>query len=133
MAAHVNIPSQHIFGEVSFLVDTGADTTVLMPVDADRLGVQFGQLTTTTTSTGMGGESEDFVEPAYLVFREEGGEVLHVYDIDLVIAKRRQEILILPSLLGRDVIARWKFLMDATNKVISAEVVSSDDQLNANA
>jgi predicted aspartyl protease len=129
VAAHVNIPSQRVFGEVSLLVDTGADSTVLMPVDADRLGVQYGRLTNTTTSTGMGGESEDFLEQAQLVFRDDA-DVLHIYDIALVIAKRRSDILILPSLLGRDVISRWRLLVDKSANLLTAEIVSSDDQMH---
>lgn len=118
VAAHVNVSSQRIFGEVSFLVDTGADSTVLMPVDADRLGVQYGRLSETTTSTGMGGHSEDFLEQAQLVFRDDG-DVLHIYDIALVIARRRPDILILPSLLGRDVVSRWRLLMDKSGESIN--------------
>jgi hypothetical protein len=110
MAAHVNIQSQRIFGEVSFLVDTGADSTVLMPVDAGRLGVEYGRLSETTKSTGMGGESEDFVEQAQLVFRDDS-DVLYVYDVALVIARPRPKIDILPSLLGRDVIDRWRLIV----------------------
>ena len=70
MAAHVHIQSQGIFGEVSFLLDTGADTSVLMPADAIRLAVNYSALFNITESTGMGGVSEDFVEPASIVFRD---------------------------------------------------------------
>lgn len=87
MAAHVSIASQKAFGEVSFLVDTGADTTVLMPVDADRLGLDLSRLSDVTESTGIGGVSTDFVEPAQLVFSD--GGILHVYDVDLVIVRVR--------------------------------------------
>jgi hypothetical protein len=127
MAAVVHIPSQGLYGEVSFLVDTGADTSVLMPVDAERLGVRYGQLAQTTRTTGMGGESEDFVEPASLVFREDN-DLLHVYDIALVIARQRSELLILPSLLGRDVISRWKLTMDQSSSFLGAVIVTSDDR-----
>ena len=43
--AYISLPDLALAGPVSFLVDTGADQTMLMPVDATRLGVDHAQLT----------------------------------------------------------------------------------------
>jgi predicted aspartyl protease len=126
MAAHVFVPSQNVYGPVSFLVDTGADATVLMPVDIQRLGIDYGRLGMTTRSTGIGGESEDFVESAVVVFAD---EMLHLYNINLTIMKDRPELIEAPSLLGRDVINRWRMVLDHASDLFTAEIISSDDQL----
>ena len=43
--AFLSIPSMGINGAVSFLIDTGADSTVLMQADATRLQLDYSQLT----------------------------------------------------------------------------------------
>ena len=48
MEAYVSFPRSGLRGSVSFLVDTGADASVLMPADARKLGVVLRRLTNPT-------------------------------------------------------------------------------------
>ena len=122
-AGHVSVPSLGIAGNVSFPLDTGSDATVLMPTDALRLGVLYTKLHTTTQSYGVGGISQDFREPA--TFAISDGD-LHFYKISLVIMEARPELKDAPSLLGRDIISRWKITLDHSNGIAMADIVSSD-------
>ena len=51
------LPRLNVQGEVSFLMDTGADSSVLMPGDAGRLSVPFDQLRGSRECEGVGGAS----------------------------------------------------------------------------
>lgn len=119
------IPRLRIIGDISFIFDTGADMTVLMPLDADRLGVNYGDLSNTVDTTGIGGISTDFVEPSLIVFTDPGVS-LHMYSIDLYISTPSPDIATIPSLLGRNVLDHWTVLYDKPNGRLSAEVVYAD-------
>ena len=54
---------------------------------------------------GSGGKSEHFTESAYLVFVDD--EALYGYAIELHFCKPADELMTIPSLLGRDIIDRW--------------------------
>ena len=94
---HLSIPSLSIEGSVSFLIDTGADCTVLMQLDQVRLGVDLSKLSETRESTGIGGVVRDFVVPAAIFFST--GQDVHAYSIELRIARPREELRTTPSLL----------------------------------
>src|SRR2546427_11984597 len=55
--ANVTIPSLGLVGIVHFLVDTGADSTLLAPRDALALGLELRGLPQATPSTGVGGRT----------------------------------------------------------------------------
>ena len=52
---HVTIKSLGIDGVVPFLVDTGADTSLLMPIDSLPLKIPFEKLTNERDAYGLGG------------------------------------------------------------------------------
>lgn len=93
-------------GNVSFIFDTGADISLLMPLDEQRMGIDYGRFENEETSLGIGGVSENFIESAYLVFVDDGA--LYGYEIELRICKPAEELMTIPSLLGRDIIDRKK-------------------------
>ncbi|WP_161140338.1 retroviral-like aspartic protease family protein [Propylenella binzhouense] len=126
MTAHIMVPSLGIRGSVSFLLDTGADQTVLMPTDAIRLGVDTSKLTTPATTYGVGGRSDDFQEKALILFSD---GVLHVYEVDLILMQSRPALVNAPSLLGRNIINRWRVTFDYPGNIVAAEIVSSDRQI----
>ena len=53
--------------DVSFLVDTGADRTMLMPDDGRASGLNYSQLTGNETIGGVGGPLSCFEEDAIVV------------------------------------------------------------------
>ena len=119
------IPRLDIFGDVSFIVDTGADKTVLMPLDCNRLKLDYSTLITPTQTVGIGGLSMDFCEPAILAFVDDGLG-LCVYEEIINIATPHQDIDHIPSLLGRDIIDNWRLSYDKSNSHLSAEPFNAD-------
>ena len=55
---------------VSFLVDTGADGTVMMPIDTRKLGIDYGLLRDPRAPEGIGGTAPAFREQAVLSFSD---------------------------------------------------------------
>jgi len=114
--------------DVSFLADTGADRTLIMPSDFFRFGITLAQLTRKTSMNGVGGQGDGFLEEALVTFSEPGAG-LHVYQMDLVIAAPNQAIMQCPSLLGRDIMNRWCLTVDGPRQTVSAKIASSDNFL----
>jgi hypothetical protein len=112
---------------ISFLVDTGADRTVIMPDDGRLLlGLDYSKLTGVHPSVGIGGTVEHFSEEAVLVFTEPGVAV-HFYQVEVLISPLSPELSGVPSLLGRDILNNWK-MVDAPNQdtdQLTFEVVRS--------
>ena len=117
--ATVSIPSLDCRGNVSFLFDTGADATTLMPLDGMRLQIDYALLNFALTMSGVGGEANYSVVEATISFPS--GDTLYSYEIDLIICERDDELIRLPSLLGRDVIDRWRVIYDKPNSILVAE------------
>jgi len=81
----VAIPRLGARGYVTFLVDTGADSTSIHPRDAGRVGIPFHRLSDSEVSKGIGGGSLYFREVAIVSFVDEGMERL--YAVDLLIGE----------------------------------------------
>ena len=121
--AKVILPRLGIRGNVSFLFDTGADSSVLMPLDGQRLGIDPARLSATDTAIGIGGIQEHFIEPAIVIFANDSE--LFAYRMNMGIISPSPEIIDVPSLLGRDIIDRWRVTYDKTGNTLSVEVVSA--------
>jgi len=119
------LPNLNICGDISFLVDTGSDVTRLHPIDGIRLHIDYDQLSGDAESVGTSGVSHDFIEPAVVVFSEPK-RFLYVYNITLRIAPYDIEILDLPSLLGRNILDRWRMTYNPPKKSLLFKVVSAD-------
>jgi hypothetical protein len=108
--ASVHFPRLSIRGYVSFLVDTGANSSILMPADSKKLGVDFKVLRNQTTSHGIGGFSKGFEEDAVVAFSD--GRHVYGYDVNMEVSSPTADNRYLPSLLGRDVLNRWRIIID---------------------
>ena len=126
VSARVFIPRLGLAGNVSFIFDTGADSSVLMPADAITLGVDYDLLSDPSESSGIGGSASMYPEHAHLTFANANGDRLYSYDIPLLICDPTPDAMGMPSLLGRDVIDRWRVTYDKSLAELTAEVVSSD-------
>ena len=118
------IPRLGLRGDLSFMVDTGADETYLMPGDALVLGLDHSLLTATSRAVGVGGETVDFSEPAVLVFEDRRN--LYVYGFDLTIADLNPHLLGVPSLLGRNILDHWNMRYRPPTRYLRFEVVTAD-------
>jgi hypothetical protein len=117
MEARVSLPRLRLWGLVSFLVDTGADGTVLMPAESRALAIDFEALTNPTTSEGIGGPSPGFNESAVLSFFNR--RYVYSYLLELEISAPTARNHRYPSLLGRDVLERGPLVMDIAQKRIT--------------
>ncbi len=118
------IPRLEIYGDVRFLVDTGAGSTCLHPADSDNLDMPFGRLISPTRSYGIGGSSVYHRESAILSFMDD--EAIQSYRLQLHIAEPTAANARFPSLLGRDVLNRWRMDYDPAQSVLTFTVRSAD-------
>ncbi len=89
------------------------------------MGVDFTLLANQTESIGTAGVSFNFTERASVVFTDPG-RVMYVYHIDLEIAEPDPAIIALPSLLGREILDRWRMLYDPPSNRLLFTVRSAD-------
>jgi hypothetical protein len=120
---YLEIPHLSVRGNISFVLDTGSDCTVLMPLDANRLRLDYARLVGSPQdeSQGFNGRSVDFVVPASLIIREETA-FAHGYEIDLRVPEPKDGTDDIPSILGRDILDHWRFTIDRKSSVIEAIV-----------
>src|SRR5277367_5195431 len=117
LEAHIFFPSLGLRGLISFLVDTGADSTVLMPPDSGKLGVDFSSLITQTTCDGIGGSARCFSEKAMLSFADNRYVYSYIIAVDLLVPDRHNRRM--PSLLGRDLMNRWRSVFDPSKQLVT--------------
>lgn len=121
------IPRLQVSRPISFLLDTGADTTSLHPRDARGTGIPFAQLSNKRDSRGIGGSSSYFSEPAILSFSDDA--VARIYQVGLLIAEPSDTNEALPSLLGRNVINHWYMQYDFSEDRLEFTVRHADRTL----
>lgn len=120
----VLIPRLGLWADLSFVVDTGADMTLLMPSDAIALGVDFRSLVGSQFIVGIGGTTHSYAERAVLVFADR--RLLYVYDISVHFVAPSHQLADVPSLVGRDIIDRWRMTYEPSRQVLRFEVRSAD-------
>ena len=126
----LTLPRFGIVARMMFLVDTGADATYLHPRDSVRMGVPFDLLGSSVTSRGIGGRATYFPEPAILTFTDYAARQRYGYRISVNIAKPGDMGNRLPSLLGRDVIRRWRIDYDPMDNRLEFTVRDADFALS---
>ena len=118
------LPRLGIYGNVQFLLDTGAESTCIHPADSLKLDIPFGRLLSPSMSYGVGGSSLYHKEPAVLSFLDD--VVMQSYRIHLYIADPTTTNAVFPSLLCRDVLNRWRIDYDPANLSLECIVRSAD-------
>jgi hypothetical protein len=124
-SAVLSIPSLGIAGPISFLLDTGADCTVLMPTDAQRLGLNHSLLAKRAESYGVGGQSLDYDIEAIVSITDPGVKA-YAWFIDLRVMDPHPALEPAPSLLGRDIIQHWRLTYDRSASLLVADVKYAD-------
>lgn len=124
----VTLPRLRITAEIAFLVDTGADLSLLAPSDAFTIGVDYTLLVSYAQSFGSAGVAFSFTEPAVISFVD-SERALHTYDVDLAIAEPNVDIIHMPSILGRDILDRWRMIYDPKGAELTFSVHSADVSL----
>ena len=127
---YLRLPRFGIARDITFLVDTGADATCIHPRDGQPAGIPFDLLQGSTTSRGVGGQATYFREPAVLEFVDAEARKIHSCEVSVNIAKpgarASDPINIIYSLLGRDIIDRWRMVYDRTDNILEFTVRIAD-------
>ena len=120
------IPRVSADANISFCVDTGADSTVLMPADGITMNLDYNELTLgSRPSVGFGGITYPYEEEAVLIFIEPG-HAIHVYRISLIISQPEADLLGLPSVLGRDILNQWRMRYSPQTGNLTFDVLKAD-------
>lgn len=124
--AIVGFPRFKIRNKISFLVDTGADKSTISPSDALLLRVPYDKLNdqNVESALGVGGVSRVFKERSGLFFLD--SNAIFFYEMDIGIIENSEKTKALPSLLGRDILDRWKMSYCRPANVLTFEVLSAD-------
>lgn len=105
---------------VSFVVDTGADASLLSEADAEMMEIDYSALEQPRDIAGVGGFLGVHCESAILVF-DDGSSSLSIR-IDLGIAERGSSTAFqFPSLLGRDILDKARTVVDPTGCELSLD------------
>lgn len=108
-----------------FLVDTGADNSLLMPADAAQIGLDLALLDCLGNGcSGVGGEAHCLAEDTVLSFT--GTLRCFSYEIPLDYYPSGEGANGLPSILGRDVLDRWRMTYDPAARKLAFKVRSAD-------
>ena len=103
--ATIVLPRLGVEGDVTFLIDTGSDTTCLHPGDIEGLGIDYRELLPDylTPYGGIGGSLGYYQEPGVLFFELEDGRANYCPLVIYVCESTEDSGLRgIPSLLGRD-------------------------------
>jgi aspartyl protease len=101
----LSIPRLGLRGFVQFLIDTGADMTLIHPRDMSNLGIQPSRHfagSATASSGGIGGMAQQYLEPCDLFLQHDDGTWNQI-SILLRFAMPDRSNAQHPSLLGRDI------------------------------
>jgi len=120
--AHFQCPEQKLGGVISFLIDTGADITVIMPDDRQNICVPNRLLVDGYPPFigGIGGGlALRYLKSITLEFHDESGEQIVPFrlgQIAVACPKQRKPYKGVPSILGRD------FLSSCTINISSSSI-----------
>ena len=115
---------------VHFHIDTDASATTLLDKDTYYLGINTRKLKAERKIGGLGGLIDTFViEDTALFFRAENGEILKenlrllvgTHDLSKLSSEEKSLIMRMPSLLGRDIIYRYRLVCDKNQNEIYLE------------
>lgn len=115
--AHLISEAININETIEFLVDTGASRTTLLDKDATYLGIVYDKLRRYEQDmSGIGGCVDTYViDDALLLFGEHRMEIpvfVIRHPLDTINKEEGIRILRFPSILGRDVINKFRLIFD---------------------
>ena len=123
--AYFFLPRQNTHGLLSFMIDTGADSTTLSLIDVERLNLSYRKFRRASLIgvQGIAGEQSFYQEEALIIFREEDSTTYY-FPINVHIPKKgnlshdRELQRQLPSILGRDIINQCNLLINYQQGII---------------
>ncbi|MCD5384168.1 retroviral-like aspartic protease family protein, partial [candidate division WOR-3 bacterium] len=119
--AHISSSVFEIDENVAFLVDTGASKTVLLDKDALLLNIDYNELRKFNRNlSGIGGSVETYIiDDMVFCFKSDKGKIefnspifVLRHDLEKLSRDERVKILSIPSILGRDIIEKFRLIYD---------------------
>lgn len=129
VSAYLFFPRLDVYGSVEFLVDSGADSTMLRPARDLEIVIPYHQLRTDVygMATGLGGQQRCFIEQCMLSFRDEQSRYvwrfLNIFIADVATSVVMQES---PSLLGRDFLNFCDVHLNYAENLVSLDPLNVD-------
>ena len=123
VVATIIIKELGVESPIEFLVDTGAARTTILDRDAIILGIDYTKLRKHPEGTlGIGGMVETYIaENAELTFITENGKT-HKERLKTIYilkhTKPNNKILRIPSILGRDIINKYRLVLDRKREIV---------------
>ena len=131
----VAIPALSAIREITFLVDTGADTTTLNSEDMRGMGITAAQLDQEqrVLVRGVGGVTAYVREVAVVRLYDSTAAAWRSFStmLDIYAGEEEDEAAGFPSLLGRDVLNRCRCFMDASQDSVLLDPVLVDSASGA--
>lgn len=124
------LPRLKLSTNLSFLVDTGADVSALMPTDGIKMGINYQTLTNPKAIGGIGGSARCFQESAVLVFAEPNRNLIRLYSVTMMVSGVAPHLMKTPSIVGRDILDRWYMRYDPSKSSLKFTVRSADHTLS---
>jgi hypothetical protein len=124
LSANVMMTEARRTAKVNFLLDCGADATCIMPADAFALRIDISNAVG-VEQRGIGGTETVYFSGATLSFLDLGVGLV-VYDTIVHVFPNRPPYDDYPSLLGRNVIDRWRLRYSFPEKILTAEALQHD-------
>ena len=112
------LPDSSLERSILFLVDTGADLTILHPSDVEQLGLNFDGLGCGQSITGIGGLAKVFDQQLRLLFPDADTGAWYEYNLTILVAAPTEHNKSFPSLLGRDILRFWLTEYDPSNGLV---------------
>jgi len=124
------ISKLEIEGYTKFLIDTGASSTAMLDRDREQLGIDLEKMEKAPVKVGgIGGLVDTYVaRNTELIFKTQNGE--HVETLDILVLRHDldkmsrdivERVLAMPSLLGRDILRKFRFTYDEKSSEVSLE------------
>ncbi len=127
--AEVNLPRLNFRKRISLLLDTGADRTALHPRDCE--GIPYALLGNVSESRGIGGSSRYYGEFARIYFWDRERSCFQGYEQVIGIAEPTETNGWVPSLVGQDIIGRWRVVHDKPTNTLTFEPRQADFRIPA--
>ena len=112
------LPNSSLERSIVFLVDTGAEVTMLHPLDAEQLGLDFAGLGCGKSIAGIGGSAKVFDQQLRLLFPDADTGAWYEYNLMVLVAAPTEHNKSFPSLLGRDILRFWLTEYDPSNGLV---------------
>ena len=113
-------------GEIPMLVDTGSDITSVMPGSGLLSDTDYSRLTGERTwIRGVSGSIKAVRCQAHILFEEDDG-ASRIYLVDVVVMPNQRKLRKLPSVVGQDILSRWRVLHDPAAGELLGTVLSAD-------